>query len=165
VLKHFPGHGHSSGDSHKGEVSVPPLSELEKNDLLPYGDLVAPGKPLAGREGVMIGHLNVPGLTKDVPTSLEPATYKLLREKYRFDGLVMTDDLGAMKAITDRFGLAASTTKALSAGADVALFSNVTRVAPLLDAAEKALADRTIDPAGNDRAVARVLEAKGLCRR
>jgi beta-N-acetylhexosaminidase len=77
----------------------------------------------------------------------------------------MTDDLGAMKAITDRFGLAASTTKALSAGADIALFSNVTQVAPLLDAAEKALDDKTIDPAENDRAVARVLEAKGLCRR
>lgn len=165
VLKHFPGHGHSSGDSHQGEVSVPPLSQLEKSDLLPYGDLIAPGKPLAGREGVMVGHLNVPGLTKDVPSSLEPATYQLLRDRYRFDGLVMTDDLGAMKAITDRFGLAESTTKALSAGADIALFSNVTPVAPLLDAAEKALKDGRIDRAQNDTAVARVLQAKGLCRR
>ncbi len=165
VLKHFPGHGHSSGDSHKGEVSVPSLKELESSDLLPYGDLVAPGKPLAGREGVMVGHLNVPGLTKDVPSSLEPATYRLLRDRYHFDGLVMTDDLGAMKAITDRFGLAASTTKALTAGADIALFSNVTEVRPLLDAAQKALRDGAINPADNDRAVARVLAAKGLCRR
>jgi beta-N-acetylhexosaminidase len=113
----------------------------------------------------MIGHLNVPGLTTDVPTSLEPATYRLLRDRYRFDGVVMTDDLGAMKAITDRFGLAASTTKALAAGTDIALFSNVTPVGPLLDAAQKALDDGTIDPADNDRAVARVLAAKGLCRR
>ncbi len=165
MLKHFPGHGRSSGDSHKGEVSVPPLAELEKTDLRPYEALVGPGRPLDGRTGVMIGHLNVPGLTKDVPTSLEPATYELLRDRYRFDGVVMTDDLGAMKAITDRFGLAASTTKALAAGTDIALFSNVTAVGPLLDAAEKALSDKTIDPAENDRAVARVLAAKGLCRR
>lgn len=165
MLKHFPGHGRSSGDSHKGEVSVPPLAELERTDLLPYEALVGPGRPLDGRTGVMIGHLNVPGLTTDVPTSLEPATYRLLRDRYRFDGVVMTDDLGAMKAITDRFGLAASTTKALAAGTDIALFSNVTPVGPLLDAAQKALDDGTIDPADNDRAVARVLAAKGLCRR
>ncbi|TCK26054.1 glycoside hydrolase family 3 N-terminal domain-containing protein [Pseudonocardia endophytica] len=165
MLKHFPGHGRSSGDSHKGEVSVPSLAELEKTDLKPYESLVGPGNPLDGRTGVMVGHLDVPGLTTDVPSSLEPATYQLLRTKYRFDGLVMTDDLGAMKAITDRFGLAASTTKALSAGADVALFSNVTQVSPLLDAAQKALDDGTIDRAGNDTAVARVLAAKGLCRR
>ncbi|MDQ4119811.1 MAG: glycoside hydrolase family 3 protein [Actinomycetota bacterium] len=165
VLKHFPGHGRSTGDSHKGEVSVPPLAELEKSDLKPYEALVGPGKPLDGRTGVMVGHLNVPGLTTDVPSSLEPATYRLLRDRYRFDGLVMTDDLGAMKAITDRFGLAASTTKALSAGADVALFSNVTPVGPLLDAAQKAMDGGAIDRAQNDTAVARVLAAKGLCRR
>ncbi|MDN5913740.1 MAG: glycoside hydrolase family 3 protein, partial [Pseudonocardia sp.] len=176
MLKHFPGHGHSTGDSHKGEVSTPSLSELEKYDMLPYGDLVGPGAPLEGRTGVMVGHLNVPGLTTgrsaggtsmgtDVPASLEPAVYQLLREKYRFDGVVMTDDLGAMKAITDRFGLAASTTKALEAGADIALFSNVTTIAPLLDAAQGALDTGRISAADNDRAVARVLAAKGLCAR
>ncbi|MET0188858.1 MAG: glycoside hydrolase family 3 N-terminal domain-containing protein, partial [Pseudonocardia sediminis] len=115
--------------------------------------------------GVMVGHLDVPGLTTDVPSSLEPAVFALLRGEYGFDGVVMTDDLGAMKAITDRFGLAASTTKALTAGADIALFSNVTKVAPLLDAAEGALEKGEITAADNDRAVARVLAAKGLCTR
>ena len=165
MIKHFPGHGHSSGDSHEGEVSTPPLAQLEKADLLPYSALVGPGKPLVGKVGVMVGHLDVKGLTSTVPSSLEPAVYSLLRDRYGFDGLVMTDDLGAMKAITDRFGLAASTTRALSAGADVALFSNVTQVGPLLDAAEAALRDGKIKPADNDRAVARVLEAKHLCSR
>ena len=165
VLKHFPGHGHSSGDSHKGSVSTPPLDQLRAGDLRPYSDLVGPGKPLDGRVGVMLGHLDVPGLTTDVPTSIAPAAYRLLREDYRFDGLAMTDDLGAMKAITDRFGLAEATTRALTAGADMALFSNVTPVAPLLDAAEKALAEGRITAQANDTAVARVLAAKGLCSR
>nr|WP_226369361.1 glycoside hydrolase family 3 N-terminal domain-containing protein [Pseudonocardia alni] len=165
VLKHFPGHGHSSGDSHKGSVSTPPLDQLRAGDLRPYADLVGPGKPLDGRVGVMLGHLDVPGLTTDVPTSIAPAAYRLLREDYRFDGLAMTDDLGAMKAITDRFGLAEATTRALTAGADMALFSNVTPVAPLLDAAEKALAEGRITAQDNDTAVARVLAAKGLCSR
>ncbi|MFP5022734.1 glycoside hydrolase family 3 N-terminal domain-containing protein [Pseudonocardia phyllosphaerae] len=165
VLKHFPGHGHSSGDSHKGSVTVPPLSELERTDLKPYEALVGPGKPLDDTTGVMLGHLEVPGLTGDVPASVAPKAYQLLREKYRFDGLVMTDDLGAMKAITERYGLAEATTRALSAGADVALFSNVTSPDPLLDAAESALARGRITPQDNDAAVARVLEAKGLCHR
>ena len=47
----------------------------------------------------------------------------------------------------------------------MALFSNVTPVAPLLDAAEKALADGRITAQANDTAVARVLAAKGLCSR
>ncbi|WP_308252770.1 glycoside hydrolase family 3 N-terminal domain-containing protein [Pseudonocardia sp. ICBG601] len=146
-------------------MSTPPLEELRAGDLRPYADLVGPGKPLDGRVGVMLGHLDVPGLTTDVPTSIAPAAYRLLRENYRFDGLAMTDDLGAMKAITDRFGLAEATTRALTAGADMALFSNVTPVAPLLDAAEKALADGRITAQDNDTAVARVLAAKGLCHR
>ncbi|MEQ3554181.1 glycoside hydrolase family 3 N-terminal domain-containing protein [Pseudonocardia nematodicida] len=166
VLKHFPGHGNSSGDSHEGSVSTPPLAELQASDLRPYADLIGPGAPLDGRVGVMLGHLEVPGLTENGnPTSIDAATYRLLRDQYGFDGVVMTDDLGAMKAITDRFGLAEATTRALSAGADIALSSNVTPVGPLLDAAEQALADGRITPEANDAAVARVLESKGLCSR
>ncbi|HSS25860.1 MAG TPA: glycoside hydrolase family 3 N-terminal domain-containing protein, partial [Mycobacterium sp.] len=54
VLKHFPGHGHGSGDSHKGGVVTPPLSELQTNDLVPYRTLVTE-PPVA----VMVGHLQV----------------------------------------------------------------------------------------------------------
>ncbi|MBP2370513.1 glycoside hydrolase family 3 N-terminal domain-containing protein [Pseudonocardia parietis] len=165
VLKHFPGHGSGSGDSHEGSVSTPPLAELEQRDLKPYAALVGPGTPLDGRIGVMLGHLEVPGLTGENPATVDPAAYRLLREKYRFDGVAMTDDLGAMKAITDRYGLAEATTRALAAGADIALFSNVTAVGPLLDAGEKALADGRITPEANDAAAARVLESKGLCSR
>lgn len=165
VLKHFPGHGTGSGDSHEGSVSTPPLAELQQRDLMPYAALVGPGAPLDGRIGVMLGHLEVPGLTGRNPATIDPAAYRLLREQYRFDGVAMTDDLGAMKAITDRYGLAEATTRALSAGADIALFSNVTATGPLLDAAEKALADGRIAPEANDAATARVLESKGLCSR
>jgi len=63
VLKHFPGHGHGSGDSHTaGAVSTPPLSSLMSSDLVPYRTLTGEA-PVA----VMIGHLEVPGLTGDTP--------------------------------------------------------------------------------------------------
>jgi beta-N-acetylhexosaminidase len=162
VLKHFPGHGHASGDSHKGRVTTPPLAELRTTDLRPYEQLLGSEKVV-----VMVGHLDVPGLTDGLPTSLTPATYRLLRDDYRFDGLVVTDDLGAMKAVTGTFTLPEAVLTALAAGADQALWSSgaqdATEVGKLLDSLEKALADGRLDPAANDRAVARVLEAKGVC--
>lgn len=159
VFKHFPGHGHSSGDSHRGRVSTPPLDQLRAGDLRPYETLPQPG------DQVMVGHLDVPGLTGDLPTSLTPEAYRLLREDNRFDGVVVTDDLGAMKAITSRFTVAQAVTRALAAGADQALWSAGGDVAPVLTALERALADGTLEPAANDTAVARVLEMKGLCTR
>jgi beta-N-acetylhexosaminidase len=162
VLKHFPGHGHASGDSHRGRVTTPPLAELRTTDLRPYEQLLGSGKVV-----VMVGHLDVPGLTDGLPTSLTPATYRLLRDDYRFDGLVVTDDLGAMKAVTGTFTLPEAVLTALAAGADQALWSSgaqdATAVGKLLDSLEKALADGRLDPAANDRAVARVLESKGVC--
>jgi beta-N-acetylhexosaminidase len=162
VLKHFPGHGHASGDSHLGRVTTPPLAQLRTTDLQPYADLLG-----AGRVAVMVGHLDVPGLTDGLPTSLTPATYRLLRDDYHFDGLVVTDDLGAMKAVTGTFALPDAVVRALSAGADAALWSsgarNAAEIGTVLDALEKALADGRLDPATNDRAVARVLAAKGVC--
>src|SRR6476619_4549043 len=72
VLKHFPGHGHGSGDSHEGGVVTPPLADLEANDLVPYRTLTAQ-QPVA----VMVGHLQVPGLTGNNPASLSPDAYAL----------------------------------------------------------------------------------------
>jgi beta-N-acetylhexosaminidase len=162
VLKHFPGHGHASGDSHKGRVTTPPLADLRATDLRPYTALLA-----AGPVAVMVGHLDVPGLTDGLPTSLTPATYALLRDDYGFDGLVVTDDLGAMKAVTGTFTLPEAVQRALAAGADQALWSSgaqdAAAVGSLLDGLEQALADGRLDPAANDRAVARVLAAKGAC--
>jgi beta-N-acetylhexosaminidase len=168
VLKHFPGHGHADGDSHRGRVSTPPLDQLRRDDLRPYAELVGPGGPLAGaagdaRTGVMVGHLDVPGLTTDLPSSLTPAVYTLLREDYGFDGVVFTDDLGAMKAVTGRFDLPEAVERALAAGADVALSSTGGRVDQVLDRLDQALAAGRLDPAANDRATARVLQAKGVC--
>ncbi|WP_300007970.1 glycoside hydrolase family 3 N-terminal domain-containing protein [Pseudonocardia sp.] len=164
VVKHFPGHGRADGDSHAGRVTTPSLDDLRAADLRPYADLVGPGAPLAGgTTGVMVGHLDVPGLTDGLPTSLTPAAYALLREEYGFDGLVVTDDLGAMKAITGEFELPEAVRTALDAGADMALWSNPDDPDAVLDVLEPALAAGTLDPTANEAAVTRVLRAKRVC--
>ncbi len=159
VLKHFPGHGRASGDSHRGRVSTPPLEQLREVDLRPYRALLAEG-PAA----VMVGHLDVPGLTDGLPATLSPAAYRLLRDDLGFTGLVVTDDLGAMRAISDRYDLPAAVLAALRAGADVALWTYDpagNRTGEVLERLSAA-ADAGQLP-GSDDAVARVLAAKGVC--
>lgn len=167
VLKHFPGHGRASGDSHRGRVTTPPLAQLKAVDLKPYAALLGPAGPLTvtGRTAVMVGHLDVPGLTTEFPSSLTPAVYQLLRGEYGFDGMVVTDDLGGMRAITGTFALPQAVETALSAGADMALWSTGGSVAPVLADLEQALAAGRLDGASNARAVERILAAKGACSR
>ncbi|HZU46006.1 MAG TPA: glycoside hydrolase family 3 N-terminal domain-containing protein [Mycobacterium sp.] len=161
VLKHFPGHGHGSGDSHTGAVTTPPLQELQNDDLVPYRTLVS-----AGRVGVMIGHMQVPGLTGTQPASLSPAAVQLLRGGVGyggppFDGPVFSDDLSSMAAISDRFGVADAVLRTLQAGSDTALWVTTDEVPAVLDRLEKALAAGELTTPAVDKSVLRMAAVKG----
>jgi beta-N-acetylhexosaminidase len=163
VLKHFPGHGSSSGDTHEGAASTPPLDDLRGRDLVPYERLL----PSLGTEAaVMLGHLDVPGLTEpDTPASLSPAAVALLRGEYGFDGVVMTDDLARMASITARLSPEEAAARALAAGVDVVLLAGAD-VPALLDRLEAAVDAGTLRADAVDASVARVLRLQGLdpCR-
>jgi beta-N-acetylhexosaminidase len=160
VLKHFPGHGHASGDSHEGGVVTPPLDELRGNDLIPYATLTTQA-PVA----VMVGHMQVPGLTGTDPASLSPAAYGLLRSGGYggpgFGGLVYSDDLSSMGAINQRYGVADAVLRALQAGADVALWVTTDEVPAVLDRLEKALSAGELSQARVDDSVLKVAIQKG----
>ncbi|MGZ4577809.1 MAG: glycoside hydrolase family 3 N-terminal domain-containing protein [Mycobacterium sp.] len=161
VLKHFPGHGHGSGDSHTGGVVTPPLSDLQNVDLVPYRTLVTTA-PVA----VMLGHLQVPGLTGDDPASLSPAAVQLLRNGVgygapAFNGPVFTDDLSSMGAISDRYGVAEAVLRTLQAGTDVALWVTTDEVPAVLDRLQKAMAAGELPAQRVDDALVRVATMKG----
>lgn len=160
VLKHFPGHGHASGDSHEGGVVTPPLADLQTNDLVPYRTLTTQA-PVA----VMVGHMQVPGLTGTDPASLSPAAYGLLRSgDYGgpgFGGLVFSDDLSSMGAINQRYGVADAALRALQAGADVALWVTTDEVPAVLDRLEKALNAGELSQAKVDDSVLKLAGQKG----
>ncbi len=161
VLKHFPGHGHGSGDSHTGGVVTPPLSELQNVDLVPYRTLVT-AAPVA----VMVGHLQVPGLTGDDPASLSRAAVQLLRDGTGygappFNGPVFSDDLSSMAAISDRYGVAEAVLRSLQAGIDVALWVTTDEVPAVLDRLEKAVAASELAIAAVDQSLVRVATMKG----
>ena len=162
VLKHFPGHGRASGDSHKNGVTTPPLDDLKASDLLPYQTLTAQ-TPV----GVMIGHMQVPGLTETDPASLSQAAVDLLRGGTRyggqpFDGPVFTDDLSSMKAITERYNVAEAVLKALKAGADTALWITTAEVPTVLDRLLSAQADGELSMTNIDASVQRMAKAKAF---
>ncbi|MBN3454791.1 glycoside hydrolase family 3 protein [Mycobacterium sp. DSM 3803] len=163
VLKHFPGHGHGSGDSHTNSVTSPPLADLQTNDLVPYRTLTTEA-PVA----VMVGHLEVPGLTGSDPASLSPAAYGLLRSGGYggpgFNGLVYTDDLSSMAAINQRYGVSAAVLKALQAGADNALWITTDEVPAVLDGLVKAVEDGELSMGSVDAALQRNSAAKGPVR-
>jgi beta-N-acetylhexosaminidase len=158
VLKHFPGHGHARGDSHRGPATTPPLASMRTDDLVPYRSL-----PAFGRVGVMVGHLGVPGLTNGQPASLSPAAYRLLRREYAFDGVAFTDDLGSMRAITERYDLSSAVLQAIRAGADVALWTSGGGTSAVLDRLSAALASGELPRERVAEAVRRVLKAKSAC--
>ena len=138
VLKHFPGHGHASGDSHKTGVITPPLSQLKTHDLIPYITLTQQA-PIA----VMIGHMQVPGLTDGEQASLSKAAYDLLRTggygAKPFTGPIFTDDLSSMRAISDDYDVPTAVLIALQAGADTALWITTSQVPAVLDRLTKAV--------------------------
>jgi beta-N-acetylhexosaminidase len=161
VLKHFPGHGHGSGDSHTGGVVTPPLADLQNDDLVPYRTLTTEA-PVA----VMIGHLQVPGLTEGSdPASLSPAAVALLRGGGYggppFDGPVFTDDLSSMAAINAHYGVAEAVLRSLQAGVDVALWVTTDEVPAVLDRLEKAVAAGELTMPAIDASVLRVNAFKG----
>ena len=164
VLKHFPGHGHGSGDSHTGAVVTPPLEALKNDDLVPYRTLLDPGVD-QGRVAVMIGHLQVPGLTGDLPASLSPAAIGLLRSgdygAPPFNGPVFTDDLSSMRAIADRYGVAQSALMALQAGADTALWITTDEVPAVLDRLEAAVNGGELSIDDVNQKVLRMAAVKG----
>ncbi|BBZ79056.1 glycosyl hydrolase [Mycolicibacterium anyangense] len=161
VLKHFPGHGHGSGDSHTaGAVTTPPLDQLQSNDLVPYRTLAADA-PVA----VMIGHLEVPGLTGGLPASLSPAAVNLLRSgDYGgppFNGIIFTDDLSSMAAISSHYGVAEAVLRALQAGADVGLWVTTDEVPAVLDRLEAAVNGGELAMPAVDASVQRLAALKG----
>jgi beta-N-acetylhexosaminidase len=122
VVKHFPGHGSSHTDSHKALADV---SETWREvELEPYRQLAHDGL----LDGVMIGHLYHPRFSDGarLPASLSGRAIHALRaEGYiGFQGVVFSDDM-EMGAVRDDYSIEERVLKAVNAGTDLIVFSNV----------------------------------------
>ena len=122
VAKHFPGHGSSWSDSHK---TLPDISRSwRESELQPYVTLAHDGL----LDMVMVGHLYHPRFSdgEKLPSSLSANAIRALRADgyIGFHGVVVSDDM-EMGAVRDRYGLEDRVIRALNAGVDLLVFSNV----------------------------------------
>ena len=119
TVKHFPGHGTATTDSHDTMPLVDSsLAEIQEHDLPPFAAAIAQSAP-----AVMLSHLDVTAIAPDVPASMAPEVYELLRDDLGFEGVTITDSLG-MGAVGGRPKPAV---QALNAGADLLLMPVDTR--------------------------------------
>jgi beta-N-acetylhexosaminidase len=130
TLKHFPGHGSSTTDTHFDFTDI--TGSWSDKELEPYRALVASGY----HDAVMTAHVFNGKLDPLYPATLSKNVLDgLLRKKLGFSGVIVSDDM-QMKAIADRYGLEQAIRLAVEAGVDILLFGNNTSYDP--DIASKA---------------------------
>lgn len=121
-IKHFPGHGDASKDSH---LTLPvidlPLSIMEEVHIKPF-------KENLDSEMIMVAHLHCPCFDKEViPTSLSKNAVGYLRNILHYDGVVITDDM-VMKGVQD-FGSVEACVMAIRAGVDMFIYRDADELA------------------------------------
>ncbi len=122
VAKHFPGHGSSRVDSHKALADV--SKTWREVELEPYRRLAKDGR----LDAVMVGHLYHPRFSdmEKLPATLSAKAIRALRTKtwIGFNGVIISDDM-EMGAVRDDFTIDERAIKAIRAGTDIVVFSNV----------------------------------------
>tara|TARA_R110000744_G_scaffold125730_15_gene231884 strand:+ start:32384 stop:33499 length:1116 start_codon:yes stop_codon:yes gene_type:complete len=156
AIKHFPGHGHSRGDSHAGFVDI--TETWTDAELDPFRRLIEAGQARL----IMGGHLTQRGLDPaDVPVTFSaPVIEGLLRGEMGFAGAVMTDDLD-MAAIRENYSQREAVLRSIEAGNDIIMLSNSAAPDPelpqrIVDWVIEAIVEGRFTEARIDQSVARI---------
>ncbi|AEY64538.1 beta-N-acetylhexosaminidase [Clostridium sp. BNL1100] len=117
VVKHFPGHGDTSTDSHVGLPRVNnDLKRLRNFELRPFADAIE-----NGAEAVMVAHILLPKIDPENPASFSRTIISdILRTEMNYDGVVITDDF-TMGAIVKNYNIGQAAVKSILAGSDIVL--------------------------------------------
>lgn len=152
-LKHFPGHGDTSEDSHKNSAYVTKSQEeLWQQELLPFIAGID-----AGADMVMIGHITVEAFDSENPASVSEIIINgLLRTDLGYNGVVITDGLGmgALSSLTD----GEKAVMAINAGADILLCPD--SLPNAVEGLKEALSNGTLTEERIDESVLRILKLK-----
>ncbi len=155
VLKHFPGHGGTSEDSHIDYAFTnKTMEELKAAELVPFAENIQ-----AGANVIMAAHISCPEILGDnTPASLSSVMITdLLRGELGFDGVVITDALN-MGAIANNYSSDQAAVKAISAGVDLLLMPADFQTA--YDGLVTAVKEGEISEERIDESVERIVELK-----
>ncbi len=149
-VKHAPGHGATTGDSH---VELPLLradrARLEARELVPFAAGIDAGARL-----VMIGHIVAAAIDPDRPATLSPAVIAYVRERLAYDGAIVSDCL-TMAAVAQR-GIGAAAVAALAAGIDWLIVSRLDEAFEARDAVVQAVRTGALPEARLTEAAGRI---------
>lgn len=157
TIKHFPGHGDTSSDSH---IELPTvnksLKELEKLELIPFNRAIDEGADM-----VMIAHIMLPEIDRDYPSSLSKVVITgLLRNKIGFDGVIITDDM-TMEAITGNFDIGSAAVESVKAGSDIIMVAHdYEKMIKVISVLKKAVEAGEIPEERINESVTRILQLK-----
>lgn len=159
AIKHFPGHGDTSVDSHIDLPQVPHgRQRLDQIELVPFKKVIKQDADM-----VMTSHITFPAIE---PAPGLPATLSrrvltdLLREELGYQGVIITDDM-EMGAIDNHFGTEEATVRAIQAGADLILIGHsLAKQEKALGAVKQAVNEGVISEQRIDESVRRVLQLK-----
>lgn len=154
-IKHFPGHGTTSADTHTGAVYTDrTLEELKEFELVPFAEQIK-----SGISFIMVSHISAPKVTgNEEPASVSKTMITdVLRQELGYEGIVITDAMN-MGAITGQYKSGEAAVKAFAAGADIVLMPENFKEAyqGVLDA----VAEGTLTEQRIDESVCRILEIK-----
>lgn len=154
-LKHFPGHGDTSTDSHYGYAeSLKTWEELSGCEMIPFRAGIA-----AGAKMIMTAHVCLPNVTgSSIPSTLSSMVLtEILRGRLAYQGIIITDSM-EMGAITQQYSNEEATLLALEAGVDILLTPQDYPKA--FEAVLKAVEDGRITVQMIDERVGRILALK-----
>lgn len=157
VVKHFPGHGDTSVDSHLGlPVVEHDLDRLQKLELVPFKQAIQEGADV-----VMIAHLLMPKLDPDHPASFSKAViHDLLREELGYEGTIISDDM-TMGAIVEHYDIRDAAVQFIQSGGNIVLVGHdAEKEKQVIQALRDAVNSGTISTETLDERVYDVLKLK-----
>jgi beta-N-acetylhexosaminidase len=157
VVKHFPGHGDTSVDSHLDlPVVHKSLQQLQSFEWKPFEDAIQ-----QGTDAVMIAHILFPKIDKTYPASLSSTIITdQLRKKIGYNGVVITDDL-TMGAITKNYGIGNAATQAVKAGSDILLVAHgYENISDVIRSLKEGITNGSLTEKRIDESVMRILMLK-----
>lgn len=161
VVKHFPGHGDTSVDSHIGlPVVTHNLNRLRGFELLPFKSAIR-----NKADAVLIAHILLPEIDPDNPATFSKTIITgLLRNELGFGGVVITDDM-TMGAIMQNYGISDAAVKSVNAGSDIILVAHdYAMQVKVIEALRQAAADGIISEQRINESVYRILKLKAKYR-
>ncbi|HZX21449.1 MAG TPA: beta-N-acetylhexosaminidase [Clostridia bacterium] len=158
VVKHFPGHGDTTVDSHVGlPVINHDLEKIMNFEIVPFKHAIG-----NGADAVMVAHILLSQIDQEYPASMSNIIITdILRNKLNFQGVVVTDDM-TMGAIEKNYNMGDAAIQSVKAGADILLIGHeYEKALTVLSAIKDEISKGNISIDRIDESVYRILKLKG----